>query len=229
MTEQEIRAHILLFLADLYENPISRTQWKRFTFDDTNDQQIALSILRKLSATLIVQQKEPSVVRLNSIGYRVIERELARLRAKNADTVIAEDMILPPPTPDEIREISNELGQHPDYITASSIVEGQSKIFWATGSFERLTGYTVEEINDSGGAVMLPNNSEMEKLAELVEALFNGNKVSGDFRIKTKRGHLITLQFVAWPLSDTEGHVVGSLTAARQIKDGGTLSSRARR
>lgn len=220
MTEQEIRAHIMLFLADLYENPISRTQWKRFAFENANDQRLALDILRRLSANLIVEQKEPGVVRLNSIGYRVVERELARLRAEQRGVPIAEKMMLVPPTHDEIREITNELGQIPDYVMASRIVEGQSEIYWATDGFQKLTGYTVEEINASGGAVMLPSHAEMGKLAELVEDLFSGRKVKGDFQIKPKRGRPLTLQFVAWPLFDAEGHVIGSLSAVRKITDG---------
>jgi len=225
MTELEIRDYILIYLAELYENPMSRTQWKRFTFESINDQQIALSVLRNLASNLTVEQKEPGVVRLNSIGYRMIERELPGLRTKPGGARVDERPILPPPTHDEIRRISDELGQPPDYITASRIVEGRSEMFWESGGYQKLTGYTVDEINISGGAVMLPDNSEMEKLKELVEGLFNGQKVHGDFKIKTKRGDLLTLIFVAWPLFDKEGHVVGSLTAARQIRDADTISS----
>ena len=187
------------------------------------DQQIALNVLRKLGSNLVLEQKEANVVRLNSIGYRLIERELARLRSQAHGTPADERAIPPPPTRIEIRKIPEELGRPPDYISASCIIEGQSEIFWATDGFQQLTGYTVGKINDSGGAVMLPDDAELGKLKDVVENLFNGQKVSGDFQIKTKRGRLMTLQFVAWPLFDVEHHVFGSFTAARQVREGDTV------
>ena len=216
MTEQEIQDHILLYLADLYSDPMSRSQWKRFAFENSNDQHTAMSVLSKLVSNLILDQKEPGVVRLNSIGYILIERELTRRRNKQFSKSHEKETVPQPPTDDEIRNISEELGKPPDYITASRIIEGRSEIYWATEGLQKLTGYTAKELNTSSSVIMLPENADLEKLKVIAEHLLKGEKTSGDFEIKTKSGNLITLHFIAWPLFDSEGYIIGSLTAARQ-------------
>ncbi len=219
MTEQEMQDHILLQLADLYEDPMSRTQWKRFTFQDREDTQTALLVLHRLVSNLLLDQKEPGVVRLNGIGYALIKRDLVRLRTKLPHAAVPE-VSVPVPTPEEIQKISDALGQQPDYVSASRIIQGQSEMFWATDGFQRLTGFTVRELKSLGGAAMLPANADIEKLKDIAERLLNGEKISGDYEIKVKSGDLVTIRYVAWPLFDKEGRVVGTLTAARKTRSG---------
>ncbi len=219
MTEEEMQDHILLQLADLYEDAMSRTQWKRFTFQDSEDKHTGLLVLRRLVANLLLDQKEPGVVRLSGIGYALIKRDLARLRTKLPHAP-APEVNVPLPTPEQIQKISGALGEPPDYVSASRIFQGQSEMFWATDGFQRVTGYSVGELKNLGGTVMLPANADIEKLKDIAERLLNGEKISGDYEIKVKRGDLVTIRFVAWPLFDEEGRVVGTLTAARRIKAG---------
>ena len=81
MTDSQIRAEILVSLAELYEDPVTRRQYKRFDFKGRDDQS-AKKILEKLARHLIVEASEAYVVRLTDFGYEFIREELEQLRSE---------------------------------------------------------------------------------------------------------------------------------------------------
>jgi two-component system cell cycle response regulator DivK len=81
MTDSQIRAEILVSLAELYEDPVTRRQYKRFDFKG-RDEQSAKKILEKLARHLIVEASEAYVVRLTDFGYEFIREELEQLRSE---------------------------------------------------------------------------------------------------------------------------------------------------
>jgi hypothetical protein len=174
MTHQEIRAHIFLTLAKLYEDPLRRRQYKRFTFDP-EDERLARDILAKLVRSLVVEQIQPWVVHLTDIGYKLIQPDLAQLRTEEVGKrrKFTAGRNISPPTPEEIEDISNKLGQA-DYINATLFTLGRSEIFWATKGIKKVTGYSLEELNKAGGSMALIRGTENLKKLEEMEIHFRG-------------------------------------------------------
>lgn len=199
MDRQEIRDYIFLTLAKLYEDPYHRKQYKSFTFEKADDQ-VVLDIFSELTRNFIVDQIQPNVVRLTEFGYKIIQPDLAELRAKAAgkpDVTTKEENKYQPPTREEIEKISNVL-QQPDYISVSRFMEGRNEIFWATEGFKRVTGYSLKELRKAGGSIALVSGSpNLEKLERIGTDLLNGNNVSDEFDIMTKTG--IAERFVLLP------------------------------
>ncbi|MEX0648181.1 MAG: hypothetical protein WEA56_14205 [Balneolaceae bacterium] len=81
MTRQEIYDHILVTLAHLYEHPLHRTQYYRFTFAPSDEQQ-AQYVLSQLVNKLIIEQLESGVVRFTDFGYKEIQKDLKRIKSK---------------------------------------------------------------------------------------------------------------------------------------------------
>jgi hypothetical protein len=181
MSEQEIRNHILLSLSRLYENPLHRNQFRKFTFDHPSDEKPAKKIIANMVDRSIVEQTQPMVIRLTNLGYTLIEHEIAQLRlmSEGKAQIPEKPELLLPPTEYELKSISKFLEQ-PDYISASRIVEGKVEIFWATEGFQRVTGYTLEELKKAGGMLILLQGVDIpRKREELVKLLKQGNQISG--------------------------------------------------
>jgi PAS domain S-box-containing protein len=219
MNRQEIRAYIFLTLAKLYEDPYHRKQYKSFTFEKA-DEQVVQEIFSELTHNFIVDQIQPNVVRLTEFGYKIIQPDLAELRAKAAGKPGVATKVenkYQPPTPEEIEKISNVL-QQPDYISVSRLLEGRSEIFWATDGFKKVTGYSLKELKKAGGSFALVRGSEnLEKLERIGTDLLNGNNVSDEFVIRTKDGDHRTVRFVARPRFNDEGYVIGTITAVKDV------------
>lgn len=216
MTEKEIRTYIITTLGRLYENPIHRTQYKRFVFNPPDDK-IARQILSQLTQNYILEQLEPGVVRLTDLGYQLIRSEISEPGAagsKGQATDIRDPL---PPAPDEIEKLSRQLEQ-PDYISASRFTGGQSEIYWATEGFKETTGYSIEELKKAGGSVALLRGTEnQKKIEQIAQDLLNQGEVTGELEIITKSGHKQMIQFAAKAQYDSQGRVLGTLSAVKRL------------
>lgn len=211
MTDQEIRAHIFLSLARLYEDPMHRKQYYRFTFEPP-DKKPARKILANLNRNLVVEQVQPGVVRLTDLGYQLIRKDLERLRME-ADGPSDEQ----PPSPEEIESISDKLGK-PDYVSASRFKDGIYEVYWATDGIKKVTGYSVEELNKAGGLLaVVQSNGTLRQLKQIALTLLDDNEVADEIDIVTKNGRIRRIQFVARPRYDSKGRITGSINAIKDI------------
>ncbi len=78
LTEPQIRTEILLSLAELYEDILTRGQCKRFMFHGA-DNRLAQKVLAGLKSHQIVTGNGPGAVRLTDVGYKLIRDGLAPL------------------------------------------------------------------------------------------------------------------------------------------------------
>jgi len=220
-----MRAEILLSLVQLYEDILTRNQYKRFSFQGA-DKCLAQRVLAGLKCHQIVMENGPCAVRLTDIGYKLIRDELEQLYSETAtgNTRFAEkDLLTPlPPDPEQIRRVYEEMGRV-DFISTSRIIDGRFVTCWASAGFEEVTGYTVQELEDAGGwpvlvRDLLIQDGDRQTIADLIARVLAGERIRGEIRIRTKRGSFRWLQYTTLPrLDSTRTRVIGSISAIRDI------------
>lgn len=214
MTNEEIRNHIYITLANLYEKPMHRHQFKQFTFEPS-DQPLAKDVIADMLRSLIIDQIQPWVIRLTGIGYTLIQRDLNRIRAEESGSYLKSETaenILAPPSQEEIFSISNAL-MNPDCISASRFTKGKSEIFWATESFKDVTGYSIKELKDAGGSIAMIQDAK--KLKQMAIRVFSGQEIKAEVEIITQSGHRKEIDFVARPRYDSDGQIAGTISAMK--------------
>lgn len=219
MTEQEIRAEILRTLAGLYEDWLTRSQFQRFTFTGT-DQKTARDILKDLARHLLIEQREPDVARMTQLGHQLLGAELARLgeEATGVTTAGAQED-LPQPGPAEVEELSREVGGA-DYVSTAIIIAGRFVTNWASEGFQRVSGYSAEELERAGGWPTILRDIDSPAVGGLLEHLLAGESVAGELTIVAKGGRLRRVRFVSRPRWNASGtRVVGIIGAGRDITD----------
>jgi len=225
VTEPQIRAEILLSLAELYEDILTRNQYKQFRFRGA-DNRLGEKILSGLKSHQIVIENGSSAVRLTDVGYKLIRDELPDVRPEalrgRAQFSEGNHLTLLPLDPEEIRRMHDEIGRV-DFMAASRIIEGRFLIRWASAGFEELTGYTLQELEDAGGWPVLVGDplkeeNHREIINDLLSRLLAGEGIRGQIRIRTKKGSFRWLQCTTLPRWDSTGRrVIGSLSAVRDI------------
>jgi PAS domain S-box-containing protein len=225
VTDPQIRAEILLSLAELYEDSVTRNQYKSFRFQGT-DNRLAQRVLAGLKSHQVVMENGVNAARLTDVGYKLIRDELARLRSHgptSASESAEKDFVTPlPPKAEEIRRVYEEMG-HVDFIVTSRLTDGRFVTRWASPGFEEITGYTVQELEDAGGwpvlvKDLLKRENSREVVAKAVARVLAGERLRGEIYIRTKKGASRWLQCTTLPRWDSTGtRVIGSITAVRDI------------
>ena len=92
-----------------------------------------------------------------------------------------------------------------DYLFSTQIsAEGVHQIVWIAGSFERITGYTVDEYRKAGGwrATLHPDELELDELD--LEQLKRNEKVNREIRTYHKNGSVVWVRSFAQPIWDEQ-------------------------
>lgn len=219
LTQREIRAEILVDLAELYRDPVSRSQYKRFAFRNA-EQAAADAVFRELAAHLIIDVKLPNVVRLTDLGYQLIEPELDSLRRQRTakPSGAAPRGFGVAPSDALVDDISRAIGGA-DFVMATRLVEGRFVVDWANAGFELVTGYTVHEIEAAGGWPTVLVDMPEDRLKNRLHDIIGGSKLAAEISIRTKAGRILRLKHESWPLVDAGGtRVVGTITACRRVR-----------
>lgn len=218
MNAREVRAAVILALADLYEDPLTRTQFKRFEFEPA-DARIAAEVIRTLAAHLIVETRPSGAARLTEIGYRLLGPELQRLRAaaERGRDDTAEHLLPTLPAPDETARLERSLGRL-DYVTTATLVHGRLVTDWADDGFERVTGYTVRSLEEAGGWPVVLRAVPEDELKRLFAQLLGGEPVSGELVLTRRDGHAVRVKFLTLPRWDkTRTAVIGTVNGGREL------------
>ncbi|HEY9809447.1 MAG TPA: diguanylate cyclase [Halomicronema sp.] len=104
-----------------------------------------------------------------------------------------------------------------DYVFSATITpEGQIVTKWVTESFEEITGYSLEELQQIGDWCQLIHPEDLVLTTQKFERLLQNHSVTSKYRIITKSGKIRWLQDSVRPLSDGK-RVVALLGACRDI------------
>lgn len=107
-----------------------------------------------------------------------------------------------------------------DYAFASDVDEnGKLSLVWVAGAFERMTGYTFEEYEASGGWLAHVHPDDLEKDASDMRKLLNHQSVvSSDIRTFTKSGEIRWERVFAHPIWDeNENRLRGIVGAVQDV------------
>ncbi|HEX6034252.1 MAG TPA: PAS domain-containing protein, partial [Anaerolineales bacterium] len=104
-----------------------------------------------------------------------------------------------------------------DYtFSTESDSEGNMRLNWAAGAFERITGYTVEEYVATGGWPGHLHPDDAEKDAQATATLKTNHPVVSEVRTRTKNGEQRWVRVYAHPVWDSERNRLGAIVGAVQ-------------
>jgi PAS domain S-box-containing protein len=105
-----------------------------------------------------------------------------------------------------------------DYTFASEVdKQGRVKLIWVAGAFEKMTGYTFEEYENSGGWLGHVHPDDMEKDTQDMEKLLaNQNVMNSDIRTFTKSGEIRWERIFAHPIWDEKENRLMRIVGAVQ-------------
>lgn len=211
MPRDDIRSSILLALAELYDDVLSRRQFKRFTFEP-KAQTEARELLRRLATHLLIELKGPDTARLTDVGYQLLQEEIRVLR--RADLSAGDATDLPPPDSSLVDRLVASFGET-DFVSASRLVGGRFITYWATGGFQRIIGYSPTELESAGGWPVVLPESERSAIIEAIELLMKGEQAGGELLVRPRFGDPVRLQFLLAPVLGPDGRLVGTVSANR--------------
>ncbi|HIK27582.1 MAG: diguanylate cyclase [Oscillatoriaceae bacterium SKW80] len=108
-----------------------------------------------------------------------------------------------------------------DYVFMANITpDGQILVEWVTEAFDRITGYTLSELNSRGGWSKIIYYKDLPKLTHCFQKLLNNESVTSKYRIVTKQGELRWVSDSVHPVWDeTQQRVVAVFGATRDITE----------
>jgi PAS domain S-box-containing protein len=92
-----------------------------------------------------------------------------------------------------------------DYLFSTSIDENETrKLVWVGGSFEKITGYTMDEYISVGGWISRLHHDDVETDSSDMKILKTNQKVISEVRTFHKNGNIIWVKSYAHPVWDNE-------------------------
>ena len=107
-----------------------------------------------------------------------------------------------------------------DYTFESNIEkDGNAKLIWVAGAFEKMTGYTFDEYVQKGGWLAHVHPEDLEKDAQDMEKLFrNEDVVNSEIRTFTKNGDIRWERIFAHPVwNEKENRLAGIVGAVQDV------------
>jgi two-component system cell cycle sensor histidine kinase/response regulator CckA len=96
----------------------------------------------------------------------------------------------------------------------------QYTIEWVTEAFQRVTGYTTEEIRTQGNWMCVIHPDDRSRLVKFTEDLMRGRRSTAEYRIVTKQGNIRWLRDACEPIWDAKKkQVVRLYGAVRDITE----------
>jgi len=96
-----------------------------------------------------------------------------------------------------------------DYLFSTSIDEyGNQQLVWVAGSFEKITGYTMQEYISAGGWKVKLHEEDIEKDISDMNKLMSNQKVISEIRTIHKNGNIIWVRTYAQPVWDYDKNIL---------------------
>ena len=200
------------------ETFITRDQWKA---------------IKERETKLAYEEPGPIEVRLikkdGSQGWVEISSTLIDLSGRSQILGIARDITQQKETEKQLKESREKYrlisGLTSDYIfEEKAIGNGSFEMMWIAGSFEKITGYTIEEFMKIGGwrKILHPEDSTIDDQA--LSLLQKNQQASITVRVFHKNGKIVWIKSFIFPIWDDKGDsLAGILGSAKDITEEKTL------
>ena len=116
----------------------------------------------------------------------------------------------------DLRKLSVAVEQSPSVIVVTDL---EGNIEYANPAFEKITGYTMNEVQGKNPRVLKSGELPGEEYKKLWETISNGGEWRGQFHNKRKDGSLYWEQAAISGIRDTEGKVVKYLAVKEDITE----------
>lgn len=104
-----------------------------------------------------------------------------------------------------------------DYVySAVREEDGTFRTEWASPSFERVTGYTIEELNHERGWTAIVEPEDLDRMNNSILMMRSGLPAIVEYRIKTKKGNIKWLRDYVQPIVDPASNTVRMYTGGVQ-------------
>ncbi len=90
---------------------------------------------------------------------------------------------------------------------------------WNVGDITRITGYTPDELTELGGMVGIAHPDDLPVFQQGMQALFNGQAHTNEYRIFTKHGQVRWLRDYGYAVQDGQGHSVHFYRVVQDITE----------
>ncbi|MEP0548494.1 MAG: PAS domain S-box protein [Rhodothermales bacterium] len=95
-----------------------------------------------------------------------------------------------------------------DYAHALTVEpDGSHRLAWVTDAFERISGYTIDEVEDLDGLQRIVHEDDRPALAAEIELLRQGRTIDLEMRIRTKSGEERWIWHRSRPVRDERGRM----------------------
>ena len=96
---------------------------------------------------------------------------------------------------------------------------GESRFEWATKAFERISGYTPEEVADTAGLLTLIHEDDRPAVEAGLQRLLDGHTVDFEVRIRTKDGAERWVSNRSRPVAGEHGRVTHVYSSGRDVTE----------
>lgn len=104
-------------------------------------------------------------------------------------------------------------------LSPIQITDSQGKIIFVNPAFERVTGYTQEEVLGKNPNILRSGKHDAVFWAEAWRTILGGKEWKGQIQNRRKNGELFHTELVISPIVDAQGTVVGFLGSHRDITE----------
>ena len=107
-----------------------------------------------------------------------------------------------------------------DYAYYASVSEeGLIKLDWVIGDFEKVTGYSIAEVDALGGWPRIIDPEDGPVVQEVIEAFYRDESWTGEIRLVRPDGTRTWTRTAARPILDDGGRLIGVYGAVQDITD----------
>ncbi|MBI2427257.1 MAG: PAS domain S-box protein [Ignavibacteriales bacterium] len=96
-----------------------------------------------------------------------------------------------------------------DYVYSAVLQnDGTFRTEWASPAFERVTGYTIQELNQEHGWTAIIDPDDLNRIGDSISMIRSGLSAIIEYRIKTKEGNIKWLRDYIQPIVDPSSNAV---------------------
>ncbi|MBL8018277.1 MAG: PAS domain S-box protein [Leptospirales bacterium] len=115
-----------------------------------------------------------------------------------------------------------------DYVYTADLTKEVLEPVIVAGSFERVTGYSLDQVKELGGWMQLILENDRAAALSVSEPILRGEKARVEYRIRRPDGELRWLQDEIIPIVDASGKAVSVMGGVRDITDQKNAEARLR-
>jgi diguanylate cyclase (GGDEF)-like protein/PAS domain S-box-containing protein len=111
-------------------------------------------------------------------------------------------------------------------VNGIAITDPAGRVEWANPAFERMTGYSLEELQGHDLRLLRPQGHDEAPYERLWQTISEGRSFTGEFVNRCKDGSLVTLEQVITPVAGAGGRIEKYISVYQDITEQKTVESR---